>query len=99
MLDEKGFVQKVIECKGADFEEKQITLCNSSIILFNSKVLKDLLPELMENYKSAAGEYYLTTLLEIAYNKGYKTGYFTTSGSVPLGVNTQEELRAAQDLV
>jgi len=99
VLDAQGFVQKIIECKDANLEEKQITLCNSGIILFNTKVLKELLLELIESYKSPAAEYYLTTLLEIAYKKGYKTGYFTASGSVPLGVNTQEELQAAAKVV
>ena len=53
----------------------------------------------MAHYKSTSNEYYLTSLIEIAYKYGYKTNYFTTSGSAPLGVNTQEELKTAQGLV
>ncbi len=96
VLDDQNKVKKIIECKDANSQEKSITLCNSGIILFNSKALKEALLELMAHKSS--GEYYLTSLLEIAYNNGYKTGYFTASGAVPLGVNTPEELEAAQKL-
>jgi|GEM_PF-1295484 len=98
VMDEKRYVKKIVECKDANTQEKAIILCNSGIILFNSEVLKESLLDLMSHHISARGEYYLTTLIEIAYNKGYKTGYFTTSGLVPLGVNTQKELRAAQEV-
>ena len=49
-------------------------------------------------FQKRSSEYYLTTLLEIAYTKDYKTSYFTVSGAVPLGVNTQAELRTAESL-
>ena len=96
VLDGQNRVKKIIECKDASKQEKVITLCNSGIILFNSAALKETLVELMADHKSPSGEYYLTSLLEIAYKKGYKTSYFTASGAVPLGVNTQEELEAAE---
>ena len=99
VLDAQNRVEKIIECKDATSQEKAITLCNSGIILFNPSVLRESLEELMAHYKAPSGEYYLTSLLEIAYKKGYKTGCFTASGNVPLGVNTQEELNAAQRLI
>lgn len=96
ILDAQNRVKKIVECKNAEPQEKAIILCNSGIILFNSALLKESLCELIDNYKAASGEYYLTSLIEIAYKKDYKTSFFTASGVVPLGVNTQEELKAAQ---
>lgn len=98
VLDDNGFVSKIIECKIANAAEKSINLCNSGIILFNSNVLKESLIDLIANYQTDGGEYYLTHLLEIAYKKGYKTNYFRSSGAVPLGVNTQEELQMAREM-
>jgi len=97
VLDAKGLVSKIIECKIANVAEKSISLCNSGIMIFNSKVLKESLIDLMANYQTDVGEYYLTHLLEIAYKKGYKTNYFRSAGAVPLGVNTQEELKMARE--
>ena len=100
ILDSQNMVTNIVECKDAlSPQEKAISLCNSGIMLFESNVLKESLYELMAHYKSTSNEYYLTSLIEIAYKYGYKTNYFTTSGSAPLGVNTQEELKTAQGLV
>lgn len=94
LISDNGKVKKIIECKEASLEEKNITLCNSGIILFNTKVLKESIIQLMSSNINT--EYYLTSLLEISYNKGYNTSCFISSEVISLGVNTQEELYAAQ---
>ena len=118
VLDDKKYLQKIIECKDADDKEKKITLCNSGIIIFNSMILKELLKTLCESEirrhprldpgshevpervldGGKKQEYYLTTLVEIGYERGYKTSYFASSDNFSLGVNTQEELERAKSL-
>lgn len=97
VLDDSQNVQKIVECKETNKKESEITLCNSGIILFEGRIIGGLIKDLMENYKSSSGEYYLTSLLEIAYKLGYKTSCYKASSSVSLGVNTLEELVNAQE--
>ncbi len=95
ILDDKGYVEKIIECKQTNDEQQKISLCNSGIMIFAPGVLHKMLPELMNDDKS--GEYYLTNLVGLAYDAGLKTGYFLTSNETVIGVNTKEELAMANE--
>ncbi len=47
---------------------------------------------------NAAGEYYLTDIVQIAQNKDLKTVVIEAHEHELLGVNTQEELKAVSQL-
>ncbi|MCD6455079.1 MAG: NTP transferase domain-containing protein [Candidatus Aminicenantes bacterium] len=69
--DEKGFVKKVVEEIDASEEEKKIKEVNSSYYCFTWEKIAPLLHKIDINQKK--GEYYLTDIVEIAYNAGLKT--------------------------
>ena len=83
-------LEKIVEYKDATEDEKNIGFCNSGVMVFDAKVLFELLSHLKNN--NAAGEYYLTDTIEIARQKGLKCSAIETSAEEVAGANTQEEL-------
>jgi len=97
VMDENNIVKNIIECKDASVEEQKITLCNSGIIIFSPMTLTRLLPDFIASGNNTSSEYYLTSLINIAYNKDLKNGCFVVSDDKIIGVNTQEELAIANN--
>src|SRR5687768_255774 len=61
------------EHKDATPEEREIGLCNACILTFRAEVFRSLIDKLDAN--NAAGEYYLTDLVELANAAGYRVSY------------------------
>lgn len=99
VLDEQNMVSKVIECKVATSQEKAITLCNSGVILGKSDVIKSLINDLIDKGLNSNGEYYLTSIIEDGYKKGYSTSYFIADSDSVMGVNTMEDLEHANRII
>ena len=87
-------LEKIVEFKDADATERAITLCNSGVICADAALLRDLLPTLSNT--NAAGEYYLTDLPELARAKGLSAAVVTCDEAETLGINSREELAAAE---
>lgn len=93
-----GNVICIVEEKSADDKQKQIKEINSGIYCFNLKVLwKELYKVDNKNNKK---EYYLTDVISILNNDGYKTDAvaITTEEEI-LGINDRKQLAEAQEIL
>ena len=98
ILDDAGDFLKIVEEKDASIEEKLVKEINSGAYIFNRELLVSALGELKNN--NAQGEYYLTDVLEILRNKGYKVGtYRLDDPDEILGINNRVHLEEATTLL
>jgi len=97
ILSEKGELEEVVEHKDLTISQKEIPLCNSGVMLVRGDLLKSLLSTLKPN--NAAQEYYLTDLVKIARQNGYSCGVVEGEPSEFMGINTREDLAAAESLL
>ena len=95
--DRDDNVLAIVEEKDATEEQKLITEINPGCFVFSVQFLKKYLP-LVEK-SPATGEYYLTSLIDLAIAHNEKVE--TVKGGMLLwrGVNTQEELEQASKLL
>ncbi len=82
------------EHKDATPEEREIGLCNACILTFRAEVFRSLIDKLDAN--NAAGEYYLTDLVELANAAGYKVSYAVAPEADVMGVNDRAQLARAE---
>ncbi|MBS0271082.1 MAG: bifunctional UDP-N-acetylglucosamine diphosphorylase/glucosamine-1-phosphate N-acetyltransferase GlmU [Proteobacteria bacterium] len=94
LLNESGELEEVIEDKDLNSSERTISLCNSGVMLVKGDLLNSLLSALTPN--NAAHEYYLTDLVKIARQKGYACGYVEGDAAEFIGINTRQDLAAAE---
>lgn len=83
-------LEKIVEFKDANEEEKKINLLNSGMMVFDGNIMFELLDEIKNN--NAANEYYLTDAIEIAINKGLKCSVIEADAKEVASANTLEEL-------
>ena len=91
--DKENNVLKVIEEKDADSEQKKIKEIFTGILVAKGEILKKHIPEISNN--NAAREFYLTDLIGIANNNGFKINTLSSSNEETAGANSrleQEEL-------
>ena len=91
-----GNLDAIIEFKDANEDERAIDLCNSGIMALNGESMFDLLDALSND--NAAGEYYLTDVVEIANSKGLKCAVTMTSEQEVTGINSRSELASAEKM-
>ncbi|HQZ13102.1 MAG TPA: bifunctional UDP-N-acetylglucosamine diphosphorylase/glucosamine-1-phosphate N-acetyltransferase GlmU [Devosia sp.] len=84
------------EHKDATDEERKIGLCNACILAFRAPVFRELIDKVKPNNKQ--GEFYLTDLVELANEAGYKIGYSVSPEEDVLGVNDRAQLARAEGL-
>ena len=89
-----GALEAIVEAKEATPEQLAVTLCNSGVVCANSKQLFDLVAKV--GNKNAAGEYYLTDIVEIARARGLAATTVTCDEAETLGINSRGELAAAE---
>jgi bifunctional UDP-N-acetylglucosamine pyrophosphorylase/glucosamine-1-phosphate N-acetyltransferase len=94
LLAADGSLERIVEYKDANEDERAITLCNSGMMVVDGDKLFDWLDSLSND--NAAGEYYLTDLVERARTGGVKTAVVTASESDVMGVNSRADLAAAE---
>lgn len=87
-------LQKIVEFKDANDQERAITLCNSGVICADNQTLFDLIDAVGND--NASGEYYLTDIVEIAQNRGLKATCVTCDESETLGINSRAQLADAE---
>jgi bifunctional UDP-N-acetylglucosamine pyrophosphorylase/glucosamine-1-phosphate N-acetyltransferase len=93
-----GEVSGIVEAKDATGEEKAIREVNTGIYCARAALLQGVIPEISNT--NAQGEYYLTDMVKLAVERGWKVQ--AMAGSDPtefLGVNTNEELAAAERVI
>lgn len=82
------------EFKDASPEERALTLCNSGVICAEAPTLLSLVAEVGND--NAAGEYYLTDIVELARARGLSAGVVLCPEAETLGVNTRAQLAEAE---
>ncbi|SNX71155.1 UDP-N-acetylglucosamine pyrophosphorylase /glucosamine-1-phosphate N-acetyltransferase [Cereibacter ovatus] len=87
-------LERIIEWKDATDQERAITLCNSGVICAEALMLFALVSEVGND--NAAGEYYLTDIIELARTRGLSAGVVICDESETLGVNTRAQLADAE---
>ncbi|HZX21857.1 MAG TPA: bifunctional UDP-N-acetylglucosamine diphosphorylase/glucosamine-1-phosphate N-acetyltransferase GlmU [Clostridia bacterium] len=96
--DAEGQLQKIVEEKDATEEEKSVAEINSGIYCFDGGTLKDALPKLRNN--NSQKEYYLTDILSVIRDMGFKTGvYKTRDYEEIMAVNSREQLAEVEAIM
>ena len=95
ILNEQQKVKKIVEFKDATTDQKNISLCNSGIMLLKSEVLKKLITKIKSKNKKK--EYYLTDIVELANINNFKVDYIEGDFLKTLGINTKQELAIAEE--
>ncbi|MBI5044701.1 MAG: NTP transferase domain-containing protein [Candidatus Levybacteria bacterium] len=97
LRDRENRVVGIVEEKDATEEQKRITEINPGSFVFSVDFLKKYLPLIQKS--EATGEYYLTSLIDIALENGERVEAIK-GGAIPWrGVNTPEELVMAEKLM
>ncbi|AUH62812.1 bifunctional UDP-N-acetylglucosamine diphosphorylase/glucosamine-1-phosphate N-acetyltransferase GlmU [Paracoccus zhejiangensis] len=93
VVNDQG-LQRIVEFKDADAATRAIALVNSGVMALDAGLLRQLIGKLGRD--NAAGEYYLTDLVELARAAGHRADVVTCDESETLGINTRAELAAAE---
>lgn len=98
VLGKGNSLTKIVEEKDATIAERRITLINSGIIIAERKALFDVLGQVTP--ANQQGEYYLTTIFEIAKRKGLKSFvYKAEEWQEFVGVNDRLQLAQAEEFI
>ncbi len=98
LRDEKGNFSAIVEGKDCTPEQAKITELFSGVMVFNSKSLFEILPQV--GCANAQKEYYLTEVPELMVKQGLKVEtYFTKDGDDLRGINTPEDLEACEKIL
>ena len=97
LRNENKDVVGLVEQKDATEEQKMIREVNPGMYCMSYDFLKEFLPKITKS--SVTNEYYLTELLELAFQNGQKIVALPVPfEEVGIGINRPEELGASQDL-
>jgi len=87
-------LERIVEYKDATPEQREIGFCNSGLIACDSETLFSLIAEIGND--NAAGEYYLTDVVELARARGLRVGAVACDESETLGINSRADLATAE---
>jgi bifunctional UDP-N-acetylglucosamine pyrophosphorylase/glucosamine-1-phosphate N-acetyltransferase len=87
-------LERIVEFKDATDEERAISFCNSGLLACDAATLFDLIAAVGND--NAAGEYYLTDVVELAAARGLAVTAVACDESETLGVNSRADLAAAE---
>lgn len=87
-------LDRIVEYKDATPGQRAITLMNSGVLCADAKLLADLVSGLKND--NAAGEYYLTDVVGAARSRGLTARVVTCHEAETLGVNSRQDLAAAE---
>ncbi len=90
-------VEKIVEFKDANEEERKVSVCNAGVYVIESKLLAQILP-LIDNH-NAAKEYYLTDSIFLAKKQGTSIKAVFVDEDEFMGINDKFELNIAQNLM
>ena len=87
-------LERIVEYKDANQEERAITLCNSGVICADAATLFHLCHKVGNT--NTAGEYYLTDIIALARAEGLSAGLVLCDEAETMGINTRAELAKAE---
>lgn len=96
VTDNSGNLEKIIEFKDANPQERKITLCNSGVVAVDGKKIKQLLDQVKDD--NASKEFYLTDIVGIAGDLGLKRTFLRTSLEEVLGANSRSDLARLEEI-
>ncbi len=97
MRDEQGNVIGIVEEKDATDDQKKIKEINPACYIFSYSFFKKYIETVPKS--PVTGEYYLTSLVEIAVKEKAKIATYTATGLSWRGVNTPDELQQAEAMM
>lgn len=97
IIRHQGQLKAIVEAKDASADTLKICEVNTGIYFGSAALFQELLPRIQN--KNAKGEYYITDLISLAVEDGWKVAPLISSPKVAFGVNTQEELSKANRLL
>ena len=89
-----GMLEAIVEARDATAEQRKIGLCNSGVMAVDGAILFDLVDAVHND--NAKGEYYLTDIVGIARRHGRTSSVIEAGADELLGINSREELAAAE---
>ncbi len=96
--DENGHFAKIVEGKDCTPEESEIKELFSGVMVFNSKSLFEVLPQV--GCSNVQQEYYVTEVPELMVQRGMKVDtYFTKDGDDLRGINSPEDLEICETIL
>ncbi|MEE9388960.1 MAG: bifunctional UDP-N-acetylglucosamine diphosphorylase/glucosamine-1-phosphate N-acetyltransferase GlmU [Paracoccaceae bacterium] len=87
-------LEKIVEFKDANAQEKAVTLCNGGIMTGTAAAMFDLIAQI--DNANASDEYYLTDLVGLANGKGLKCTAVQCEEAETMGINTRAQLADAE---
>lgn len=97
IIRSNGGIEKIVEFKDALPEEIEIKELNTGVMAFDASWLIKNIGLL--NNKNNQGEYYLTSLAEIAFGENRNILSISVDPREAMGVNSPEELLLAENLI
>ncbi len=96
--NKQGKIIAIVEQKDATEEELKIKELNAGFYVVRASFLKKFLPQITPS--PATGEYYLTDLVKLAVENGYKVENYTVDfAEVGYGVNTPQQLKLTEQML
>ena len=96
--DSEGKVAGIIEAKDASEQERTIREVNTGIYCAGAALLRGVIPAISNT--NAQGEYYLTDMVKLALERGWKVQAVVASDPTEFqGVNTQGDLAAVEKVI
>ncbi|MCM0649037.1 bifunctional UDP-N-acetylglucosamine diphosphorylase/glucosamine-1-phosphate N-acetyltransferase GlmU [Clostridium swellfunianum] len=93
----QGEVLKIVEAKDCSEVEYKVQEINAGMYCFDIESLLRSLEKLTNN--NAQGEYYLTDVIGILKNEGFKVGAMVTDFEETIGVNSRVELAETESIL
>lgn len=94
MVTEGDTLTRIVEFKDATEDERAITLCNSGVVMAGTETLLRLAAAVGND--NATGEFYLTDIPALGAAEGLVTKVATCDEAETLGINTRDDLAAAE---
>ena len=94
----EGWLQRIVEEKDASEEERPVREINTGIFCIRASFLREGLKVIRR--ENAQREYYLTDLVEIAREKGFRcSAHIATDPMEVMGINTRVDLAMANEVL
>ena len=97
VVDGNGHLTRIVEYRDASAEERALRLCNGGAMAIDGRVLFELLDAVGNG--NDQGEYYLTDIVGIARDWGRICAVVEGAAAEVLGINSRQELAAAEAVV
>ena len=96
--NDEGDIEAIVEFKDATESERKIKEINSGLYIFDSDILLQFLP--MLNANNVQKEYYLTDIVRLAMENGYKvSGYICPDPIEISGINSPDDFKNAEKYI